>query len=243
VREVAAFLAGLAVAILVGAGFAAAEPQGLTWAEIAQLPDFATGVWVVDPASRPHTVPELTAAYRDRVRADLALVDAGKAPDALANCVPPGMPSIMFWPPINPYYPIQFLFSPGEVAIQAEFYQQVRHIHTDGRPLPDDPDETFNGASVGRWEGGTLVVETVGVTPQTPAVKGRWEFEHSARMRITERMRLTDPDTLAITTTVVDPEALSRPWTFTWSYKRHRDWSIREYVCEQNNKDAGPVRP
>jgi hypothetical protein len=62
-------------------------------------------------------------------------------------------------------------------------------------------------------------------------------------MHITERMQLTGPDTLSITTTLTDPEALSRPWSFTWTYKRRRDWTLREYVCEQNNKDASPAPP
>ena len=74
-----------------------------------------------------------------------------------ANCLPPGMPGIMGQP-----YPMEFLMTPGQVTIVIEAYNQIRHIYTDGRPLPADPDPTFYGTSVGHWEGDTLVAETVG---------------------------------------------------------------------------------
>ena len=65
------------------------------------------------------------------------------------------MPGIMGQP-----YPMEFLLTPGKVTIVIEAYQQVRHIYTDGRPLPDDPDLKFHGTSIGRWDGDTLVVDT-----------------------------------------------------------------------------------
>ena len=74
-----------------------------------------------------------------------------------ANCLPPGMPGIMGQP-----YPMEFLLTPGKMTIVIEAYTQVRHIYTDGRPLPEEPDPKFFGTSIGRWEGDTLVTETVG---------------------------------------------------------------------------------
>ena len=56
-------------------------------------------------------------------------------------------------------YPMEFLLTPGQVTIVIEAYTQVRHIYTDGRTLPEDPDQTFQGTSVGRWEGDSLVVD------------------------------------------------------------------------------------
>ena len=84
-----------------------------------------------------------------------------------ANCLPPGMPGIMGQP-----YPMEFLLTPGQVTILIEAYNQIRHIYTDGRELPDDPDPTFHGTSVGHWEGDTLVVETVGFSPITQIANG-----------------------------------------------------------------------
>jgi hypothetical protein len=62
-------------------------------------------------------------------------------------------------------------------------------------------------------------------------------MRHSAQMRIVERMRLSAPDTLEIVTTVTDSEALAKPWTSTRRYGRHRDWTLAEYVCQQNNRN------
>src|SRR5207237_956818 len=80
-----------------------------------------------------------------------------------------------------------------------------RHIYTDGRPLPADPNPLFYGTSVGRWEDDTLVVETVGLA-QVP--RG-FTFPYSDKMKIVERFRLTAPDSLSIETTALDPDAFT----------------------------------
>ena len=140
------------------------------------------------------------------------------------------MPGIMGQP-----YPMEFLLTPGQVTIVIEAYTQVRHIYTDGRPLPQDPDLTFHGTSVGRWEGDALVVDTVGFSPLTQLDRG---VPHGDKMRIRERFRLTDPDTMSIETTVVDPDVLAAPFISTRMLKRHRNWTIAEYVCEENNRNS-----
>ena len=113
------------------------------------------------------------------------------------------MPGIMGQP-----YPMEFLMTPGKVTIVIEAYQQVRHIYTDGRPLPEDPDLKFHGTSIGRWEGDTLVVDTVGFSPLTEIARF---VPFSAKARIVERFRLSDPDTMSIETTITDPEMLAAP--------------------------------
>jgi hypothetical protein len=133
-------------------------------------------------------------------------------------------------------YPIEFLFTPGKVTIVIEAYMQVRHIYTDGRKHPDDPDLTFNGHSIGHWENDTLVVDTVGFTPATP-LGANMGVRHSDRMHIVERMRLVDPNTLEIQTTVEDPKALAKPMVRTSRYARHSDWTTAEYICQQNNRN------
>lgn len=133
--------------------------------------------------------------------------------------------------------------TPGKVTIVIEAYTQVRHIYTDGRKLPDDPDPKFFGTSVGHWDGDTLVVDSVGFSPQTQLAAG---VPHSDKMRISERFRLTGPDTMSIETTITDPEALTAPYTTTSSLSRHRNWTITEYICEENNRngvdDAGKIK-
>jgi hypothetical protein len=140
------------------------------------------------------------------------------------------MPGIMTQP-----YPMEFLLTPGKVTIVIEAYTQVRHIYTDGRKLSEDPDPRFFGTSVGHWEGDTLVVDSVGFAPETQLAAG---VPHSDKMKILERFRLTDPDTMSIETTITDPEALTAPYTTTSSLRRHRNWTISEYICEQNNRNG-----
>ncbi len=149
-------------------------------------------------------------------------------------------------------YPIEFVPTPGKITVLMETDSQMRRIFTDGRPLPADPDLTFQGYSVGHWEGKTLVVDTVGFDPQTPLAPGG--LAHSDKMAIHERLRLVAPDILEIATTITDPEALAEPFSTTTLYERHRDWTLQEYICEENNHDSaddkgrpgmtlGPARP
>jgi hypothetical protein len=87
---------------------------------------------------------------------------------------------------------------------------------------------------VGRWEGDTLVVDSIGFSPLTEIERN---VPHSGQMRIAERFRLTDPETMSIQTTVTDPGVLTAPYTSTRTLKRHRSWTIAEYVCEENNRN------
>jgi len=206
-------------------------PTAADWAAVAKLPDF-TGVWETAPGARAGrgrgapAEPSLTPAYAAKAKAQAS----AKAEDnPSANCLPPGMPGIMTQP-----YPYEILLTPGQVTIVSEAYTQVRHIYTDGRALPDDPDPTFYGASVGHWDGNTLVVESVGFAEVPRGVT----FPYSDKMRILERFHLTDPNTLAIETTITDPEALTAPYAMrTLTLARHRTWTIAEYICEENNRN------
>ena len=171
--------------------------------------------------------PAFTPAY-EAMRAAAAKTPAPED-SATANCLPPGMPGIMGQP-----YPMEFLLTPGKVTIVIEAYTQVRHIYTDGRPLPAEPDPKFFGTSIGRWEGDALVTETVGFNEHVQLARG---VGHGDRMKIVERFRLADPDTMTIETTLTDPDALTEPYTTRATLRRHRDWTISEYVCEENNRN------
>jgi hypothetical protein len=100
--------------------------------------------------------------------------------------------------------------------------------------MPEDPDLTFHGTSVGRWEGDTLIVESVGFSPLTMLAANT---PHGDKMRILERFRLTAPDTMTIETTISDPVALTEPFTSSRTLQRHRNWTIAEYVCQENNRN------
>lgn len=239
----AGFVVASIAALVSSAGaqtFKRPAPTAADWAAVAKLPDF-TGVWEIPlggPASRV-TNPAVGVPAR-RMFAPLSLTPeyAAKRKELMenadqdnqsANCLPPGMPGIMSQP-----YPMEFLLTPGQVTIIIEAYSETRHIYTDGRPLPDDPDPTFFGTSIGHWEGDTLVVQTVGFSPQTEIEP---HVPHSDKMQILEKFRLVDPNTMSIETTVTDPEALTAPYVSNRILKRHRSWTIAEYICEQNNRN------
>src|SRR5690606_22596789 len=94
------------------------------------------------------------------------------------------------------------------------------------------------GHSIGRWEGDTLVVDTVGIKTITELETG---MKHSDKLRVTERIRLSpdNPDTLVVEMTMDDPEALSAPYQRTHTFQRQRDWTLMEFICAEN--DRNPV--
>lgn len=239
-RSIPAFAAALAVWLAVGAGpvtsaFAQddAAKSRPDYSSLNDLPDWTIGVWQPDwsrlfgAGTKPQFTPEMAKA----VEAFNARKQHGEnLQSAAANCRPTGMPGIMRQP-----YPIEFLFSPGRVTILHETFSQVRRIYTDGRALPDDPDPAFNGWSVGRWEGDVLVVDTNGLNPITSLMEGVHPTENT---RIRERFFLTAPDEMTVETIITDPAIFAEPFRVTQAYQRKRDWQIREYVCEENNRDA-----
>jgi hypothetical protein len=208
----------------------AAIPRIDGYAELERLPDWS-GVWTlgVGAGGRAPAQPVLTPAAQARLDAFRARQAAeGVDQTRQVKCIPPGMPGIMRQP-----YPLEILFTPNRVTILAETYTQVRRIYTDGRPLPEDPDLLFNGYSVGRWDGDTLLVDTVGFSPATEMSPG---ISHGENMRIHERMWLESPNVLRIETTITDPDVLAEPLVQQATFRKEPTWEIREYVCEENNR-------
>jgi hypothetical protein len=213
-----------------------ANAEAVDYAGLAALPDWR-GMWLPNGRSTLDggEEPVLTDEYRHRYEAYQAAVARGENPELnerTSNCLPPGMPSVMTQP-----YNVMFLFTPGKVTVLQEAYMQVRTIFTDGRPLPEDPDPAFNGHSVGRWEGDTLVVETVGVKEGTRL--GRIGITHGPNLKITERIHQdeADPDLLHVEFTFEDPDALAAPWRQAYSYRRNRAWEQIEFVCVENDRN------
>ena len=205
----------------------------------AALPNW-NGIWLrqgsinFDPGVPPEQVDmgaPLTPEYAARYKARLAARAAGKPTgDPTATCVPGGMPRLM-----NMVYPMEVLMAPGQVTVIAEWNSQVRRIFTDGRPHPQDPDPTYNGHSIGRWEGDALVVDTIGLRSDTVFTQAG--LEHSDAMRIAERFRMKG-DVLEDELTVIDPKMLTRPWTVVKRFKRApKGFEMMEYVCEENNRN------
>jgi hypothetical protein len=227
-----AALLGAAMLGVSGPSGAQETPRATAYESVTKWPDWS-GVWSpgVGAGSRTTpTPPKLTPEAK-------AIVDAFEAGKARgenlqtqgANCVPSGMPGIMRLP-----YPIEFTYSPGRVNILIETYSEIRRIYID-RELPDDPDPFFNGSSVGRWEGDTLVVDTIGISPMVSLVPGLHPTENT---RFRERITRTAPDRMVDEITITDPALFAEPYVMVQNYQLEPDWEMREYVCQENNRDG-----
>ncbi len=111
-----------------------------------------------------------------------------------------------------------------------------RQIFTDGRPLPPpDVQPTWMGYSIGRWEGETFVVTTVGQNGKTWLdMRG---LPATEALRVTERFRRPTIGHIDIDVTIDDPKAYTKPWNVKLSWTLLPDTDLIESICEENNKD------
>lgn len=156
--------------------------------------------------------------------------DFGKD-DPVSWCKPAGAVRLLTFPP-----PRKIIQLPGLVLILSERDVTYRQIFTDGRPLPEDPDPSWNGYSSGKWQGDTLVVNTVGFQD------GAWLDRKGSPMtdaaKMTERFRRVNYGRLEIELTIDDPKAYTRPWTVTLNQVIALDTELLEYYCLDNERDA-----
>jgi hypothetical protein len=181
----------------------------------------------------PPLKPEFAAAYEADVKMRQDAERRGEPiPSANAHCIPEGMPGMMI-----ALFPMEVLQTRGQVTIVQEAFNQVRRIYIgEDPPAIEDAEPSFFGHSGAKWEGDTLVVETVGIKE---SVRYR-NAPHSSQMRIRERMRLLDADRFENQIIVTDPVYLSAPWSWTWTYQRKPGYKMYEYVCEDNREYADP---
>jgi hypothetical protein len=153
--------------------------------------------------------------------------------DPVAQCLPSGVVRILTFPP-----PRKIVQTPEEIVILSERDVTFRQIHTDGRPLPVDPSPSFNGFSVGKWEGDTLVVQTIGLRDTWIDRNGSPITEAA---KLTERFRRVNYGRLEIELTVDDPKAYTKPWTVTLKQEIVLNTELLDYYCNDNEKDAQHV--
>jgi hypothetical protein len=185
---------------------------------------------VIDPPDGK--IPPLTAAGRER-QAERQAANRGHEFDGPENR--PLAERCIIWastgPPMLPTAynnNIRIVQGPGNVAILIEMIHDARIIPLDGRAhLPQDVRQ-WKGDSRGHWEGNTLVVETTNFTNKT-AFRGA-----SENMRLTERFKRLDSDTLLYQFTVDDPATFTKPWTVEIPVTQS-DGPILEYACHEGN--------
>ena len=130
---------------------------------------------------------------------------------------------------------LEIVQAPGLVAIRAEMIHEVRLIPLDGRPHISPAIRAYMGDARGRWERGTLVVETTNFNGKTGARMNGDEAPTSARLRITERFMPVDEYTLRYEVTLDDPGTWTRPWTVAYPLERQSAYTLSEYACHEGN--------
>ncbi|MSO83669.1 MAG: hypothetical protein EXQ53_10300 [Acidobacteria bacterium] len=129
--------------------------------------------------------------------------------------------------------PFEIVHTRWQVIQLFEYNHFVRRIHTDGRPHPADLRDSgvyeWHGHSIGRWEGDTFVIDTIGFNDATWL--DRLGHPHSDALHVVERIRRVDHDTLQYGVTIEDPKAYAGPWTGEMVFRLRPDWEIFEHVC------------
>jgi hypothetical protein len=126
----------------------------------------------------------------------------------------------------------RILQTPAAIAILNDDLT-YRVIFMDGRQLEKDPAPSWQGYSVGRWEGDTLVVESNGYNDKTWL--SRYGQPHTEALRVTERFQRKDVGHLHVEVTFTDPDAYVKPWSFTTDMALAADTEMIEAVCEQTS--------
>jgi hypothetical protein len=175
------------------------------------------------PANAKPMRPAAVELFRQNV--------AFKARSSSARCLPQGLPRT----DINSYAPFKIIQTPGVIAVMYEVDNTHRQIYTDGRPLPVDPQPTWGGYSVGKWEGDTLVVDAAGFNEETWLDSGG--HPHSDALRVHERFTRRDFGHMDLSVTIDDPKMYTQPFTLSVTELLLPDSDILESVCNENEKD------
>jgi hypothetical protein len=211
-------------------------------------PDFS-GLWVV-PSTRPGNPDfpgcepvsdefiNIAASLKDGLpyqswAGDLVKVrrTEQRVNDPMSRCSPIGPVRLHTWNGLR-----KVVQTPGLIVIMTELDTSYRQIFTDGRPLPADPNPSWNGYSTGKWEGDTLVVQTTGFRD------GMWLDATgnplTDRAKITERFRRINFGQMEIEITVDDPKAYTKPWTVKVNQALKLNTDLLDFMCADNEKDV-----
>ncbi len=196
------------------------------------------GVWLIQA---DHSVirtlegklPPMTRAAAARYAAAVQARKAGKPDfDTIRSCKPHGFPRILF-----AAYPFEVLQEPRQVTFIHEVHHMPRMVYLDlTLPKLEDMDPNWMGQSAGHWEGDTLVVDSQGFNDLTTLDAAG--LPHSTELRVRERLRKIDADTLEDVITINDPKTYTRPWSTRVTYQRQPGRRLREYVCTDSNPEA-----
>jgi hypothetical protein len=232
-RWMGSIVAGMAVIAILPLLLAqTAARQTAPRGQAANVPNLS-GVWVGsrDGGAFPREAPAMTPPteetfnyrknLRGGIRAEL---------DPEVRCEPVSPTYLLLSAQGGNSY-MEIIQSPQRVLMIFEYDHWIRQIWTDGREHPEDLDLSWMGHSIGRWDGDTLVVDTVGMHKET------WltplGHPHTDDLHVVERIRKSDPNTLTMDLTFEDPKMYARPWGGRIVFKSKPDGELVERVsCE-----------
>jgi hypothetical protein len=216
-------------------------------------PDFS-GMWIIGNALPcPKILTDDTGECLEKmpisqITADLNKVVTGGLPfqpwalevikerkekglDPHVQCMPSNFPRMFTLPHIT-----KVVLTRGLLVLMNEFNASYRQIFTDGRPLPDDPQPSWNGYSTGKWEGDTLVVQTIGFRDDLWMDMAGAPLTNAAK--VTERFHRPNFGTLEIEAVVNDPKAYTRPWTVKIVQRIMLDTELIDEVCLEGENSS-----
>ena len=184
---------------------APADPHDLSgmWEFFNGVP--GQGIYATPSKDHPPMTPWAKAKYDEAKPGYGPKAQAG-GNDPILKCYPTGIPRLLFFP-----QPFEIVQTPQRLFMFFERDHAWRQIWTDGRAHPAAFEPTWNGDSIGKWDGDTFVVDTIGLTEKS------WlDFygdPHSDDIHLVERFKRVDHDTLTLQLIVEDPKAYTATWT------------------------------
>ena len=238
---VSIFVVGAILAFLPGIS-GAQSPQAAKAQATTPTPDLS-GVWQIrnDPGGSKYSFAKgqapLQPSAENKFKYNNMKPEAdGKGRDELNPrgpflCMPPG-PTVLMLIDL----PFEIIQTAGRVVMFYQHDHLTRNIWMDGRKIPKDPDPTWTGYSVGKWDGDTLVVDTAGINDKT------WLDDagtpHSDALHVVERYRRVSPDTLEVSFQFDDPKTFTKPWGGKKTYRLVPNGEISEHViCQELFKE------
>ncbi len=214
----------------------------------SSTPDLS-GVWLRAGGGNVFDLPLDSAPLQPGARAKFNTEKNAHGPNVVLDfasntdpfikyCDPLGVPRVLL-----ANHPFKIVQAAGEVIILYERSHDFREVYMDGRTHPQDLDPSWWGNSIGKWDGDTLVVDSVGFNDKT------WldyqGLPHSDALHIVERYRRLNHDTLQLELTIDDPKAYTKTWGVTYQYKL-KPWDIGEEICtisSEKNFEQGIIKP
>jgi hypothetical protein len=246
----------LLVVALGSSSIASAQTAGRTWLKCPQCqtpeeregsrakaanlpfdPHDLTGIWNQNRIQLNRNAPPLTASGKAQYEATKTEVTLNgetvtNSKDPMLICDPLGWPR---WFTYN--YGFEFAQLSDRLVQFIEWGHTYRTIWTDGRalPNPEDVDPRWLGYSVGRWEGDTFVVDSIGFDDRSwlseNRVDRRYGYPHSDQLRTIERYRRVNHNALDVSLTIIDPKTFTEPWVTTGQILRSPETELGEYFC------------